>query len=196
MCLTKPLVAQLDGLSNIDKVDSLLYARLVCQTYEVMSAHGFSEETLIALARSCRQLRESCLTARFHLRDWGIYTNTPDFVIPVGVTRLSFCNRFNQPVDNLPAKLTHLDFGWHFNQPVDNLPVSLAHLGFGNKFNKPVDNLHVNLTHLNLGWNFNQLVDKLPAKLTHLTLSHEFDHPLNNLPDHLVYICVGGVCID
>ena len=59
-----------------------------------------------------------------------------------GLTHLTFCNGFNQPVAAgvLPAGLTQLSFGLGFNQPVAAgvLPAGLTHLTFSYDFNQPV----------------------------------------------------------
>jgi hypothetical protein len=60
---------------------------------------------------------------------------------PSNLTHLTFCDNFNQPIDNLPNSITHLTLGNKFNQQIDNLPNSITHLTLGNKFNQQIDNL-------------------------------------------------------
>jgi hypothetical protein len=55
--------------------------------------------------------------------------------IPVGVTRLSFSNKFNRklPSGYIPDGVTHLTFGWRFNQPLcpGDIPQSVVEIEFG-----------------------------------------------------------------
>jgi len=105
-------------------------------------------------------------------------------LIPDGTLELTFCEDFNEEINDLPNSLTHLKFGRNFNKPINYLPINLTHLTFHYRtnFNQPVDNLPNNLTHLELWGDFNQELNHLPDCLIYLALGPRFTKKLSNLP--------------
>jgi len=92
------------------------------------------------------------------------------------ITKITFDNKFNRPVNQLPSTLKVLIFGWKFNKSIDHcLPESLKKLTLGNNFNQPINKLPKSLKRLQLGWCFNQSVDELPKTLKSLTLGSDFN---------------------
>jgi hypothetical protein len=72
------------------------------------------------------------------------------------LTHLTFCNIFNELIQELPNSLTHLTFSYDFNQPIQKLPNSLKHLTF-NEFG-----------------NYNiKLINRLPITLEHFTINNK-----------------------
>uniref|UniRef100_A0A6C0C9C3 Uncharacterized protein n=1 Tax=viral metagenome TaxID=1070528 RepID=A0A6C0C9C3_9ZZZZ len=146
-----------------------------------------------------------------------IYFKTKTTNIPQFVTHLTFCDSFDEPIqDCIPDSVTHLVFGKQFDQPIANcipssvshltfghsfdqvipncLPASITHLEFGWCFNKPIKNvIPKSVTHLKFGWRFTQLIrDYIPDSVTHL----EFDSPFNcsienGIPNSVTHLTFG-----
>ena len=121
---------------------------------------------------------------------FGEYFNSPVNHLPSTLKHVTFGKYFNQPVNYLPPTLTQLTFGYMsiFNQPVDNLPSTLTYLTLGRTFNQPVNHLPLGLTHVTFGENFNQPVNQLPSTLTHITFGRSFNQSVNDLPPTLTHL--------
>lgn len=87
------------------------------------------------------------------------------------LSKISFGDPFNKPIDNLPPNLKCLELSYTFNQPVDNLPNGLEKIIFNTNFNQPVDNLPESLKYIEFGYHFNQDITNLPTNIMTIKLN-------------------------
>ncbi|KAF2073735.1 hypothetical protein CYY_004968 [Polysphondylium violaceum] len=105
---------------------------------------------------------------------WGLNETIPVGVIPHGVERILFCNRFNQTIekDCIPNSVTEINFGSNFGQCLSQLylPVSLKYLSLG-------------------GYNHPIVPHSLPPNLIQIRIK-SFDHfrSLIHLPKSIKYV--------
>lgn len=116
--------------------------------------------------------------------------------LPLSLTRLSLCGKFNQLLDHLPPTLQFLGVGgWTFNRPLDHLPRGLEelHLDSG-VFNFPLDHLPGTLKKLRITSEaFQQGLDHFPPGLEILILRLHYSYPeLDHLPKGLRELSFSG----